>query len=626
MIRLILCSVLFPLQTQTQPSGSVDEAPTSLRSFSPAGTAEDTAIKTYFENAGPLAVEFYEHLTFLSNPRLGGRKPGSEGSEIAGDYITWNLQKFDLQPAFESGNSWYQPFVFNIDNTAPILIDSFVAIDDMALVPERDYVVLGNSGSGEVRAPVTFVGYAIENGEDEYSSFDEDTDLEGTIALMLRYEPLDENGASQWARRRFSPHSNIKDKMNAVITRGAVGVILVNPPNCRDGRRGLEGSRSSRFGSTDIPVVQVTAEIANLLTTTTDIAALQVLADHGEISTMEIGNATLHTDVVRSGLHANNIGGILEGKGDLAEEWVVIGGHYDHVGFGYTGTSTPGVLHTGADDNASGSSGVLILARLFSEYYAEVENESLRSILFLFFDAEEAGLRGSDYFVKEPSIDLDQINAMINLDMIGRLRNNNLMLGGTGTATEFETLVPELFEASTLKGSLSPGGTGPSDHTNFYKNDIPVLFFFTGMTDEYHTPKDRAYTTNPAGGALIVELAEEFGKKFVSDQWLTFSTNTNTGGSGKTTRMPSPVRLGVHPSYSAEIETGILLTGVSEGTSAEDAGLQAEDILLAWNDIELTGGSKLMELLRASAPGDEVDLTVQRDGENIIVKVTLKAP
>ena len=268
----------------------------------------------------------------------------------------------------------------------------------------------------------------------------------------------------------------------------------------------------------------------------------------------------------------------------------------------------------------------LILARLFSEYYAETEDESLRSILFLLFDSEEAGLRGSDHFVKEPSIELDQINAMINLDMIGRLRNNNVMLGGTGTATEFDTLVPELFEVSTLKGSLSPGGTGPSDHTNFYKKDIPVLFFFTGMTDEYHTPKDRAYTTNPAGGALVVELVEAFGKRFVSDEWLTFSTNTNTGGSGRTTRMPSPVRLGVHPSYSAEVETGILLTGVSEGTSAEDAGLQAEDILLAWNEIELTGGRKLMELLRESAPGDEVDFTVQRGGENIVVKVTLKAP
>ena len=359
MIRLILCSVLFSLQQQSEPTGSVDEAPASIRSFSPDGTAEDSAIKTYFENAGPLAIEFYEHLTLLSNPWLGGRSPGSEGSRIAGEYITFNLEKSGLTPAFEDGTSWMQPFVFDIENIAPILIDSFVAIDDMALVPERDYVVLGNSGSGAVTAPVTFVGYAIEIGDNDYSSFDEETDLEGTIALMLRYEPLDENGASQWARRRFSPQSNIKDKMKAVISRGAVGVILVNPPNCRDGRRGLEVKRSSRFGSTDIPVVQVTAEIANLLTTTTDIASLQILADQGGVTTVELGNATLHTEVEHSGLHAKNIGGILQGKGNLAEEWVVIGGHYDHVGFGYTGTSTPGVLHTGADDNASGSSGVL---------------------------------------------------------------------------------------------------------------------------------------------------------------------------------------------------------------------------------------------------------------------------
>ena len=123
----------------------------------------------------------------------------------------------------------------------------------------------------------------------------------------------------------------------------------------------------------------------------------------------------------------------------------------------------------------------------------------------------------------------------------------------------------------------------------------------------------------------VALLAEVFAKRFVSEDWLTFTTNTK-GGADRTMRMPSPVRLGIHPSYSAELETGILITGVSEGTSAADAGLQAEDILLAWNDIELTGGRKLMELLRESAPGDIVDLTVQRDGENIIIKVTLKAP
>jgi hypothetical protein len=497
----------------------------------------------------------------------------------------------------------------------------------MALVDERDFVVLGNSGSGDLTAPITFVGYAIEDGENGYSSFETETDLTGQVALMLRYEPLDDNGASQWARRRFSPHSSIKDKMQAVIDRGAVGVILVNPPNCRDGRRGLEPNRSSRFGSTDIPVVHFTQDAANIaLGQANTISGLQQLADAGEITILKLNqHATLITEVESSNLHAQNIAGVLQGRGELADEWVVIGSHYDHVGHGYTGTSSPGELHRGADDNASGTSANLILARLFSEYYAAAEDDSLRSILIIFFDAEEAGLLGSAHFVKEPTMDLESINAMINLDMVGNLSDNNISLSGTGTAVEFETFVPEVIERSSITASLTPGGTGPSDHTNFYKEDIPVLFFFTGMTSEYHTPKDEAFTTNPSGGAVVTELTYDFAKRLVSDDKLTFTSNTK-GGASRTTRMPSPVRLGVHPSYSNSVETGILLTSVSEGTSAADAGLQPDDILLAWNDTELTGGRKLMELLQESAPGDVVDFTVRRDNSNIIVKVTLKAP
>ena len=627
MLRLIFTTVLFSFPAFSQPTGSVTDAPFSLRSFRPESTVDDDALEAYFDEANPLAVEFFEHLTLLANPWLGGRQPGTEGSKLAGQYITWNLEQFGLTPAFSQNTSWYQPFDFDLDGSPPIVNKAFVSIEDMALVDDRDFVVLGNSGSGDVTAPVTFVGYAIENGENGYSSFDDHTDLTGQIALMLRYEPLDENGVSQWTSRRFGPHSNIKDKMKAVIERGAVGVMLVNPPNCRDGKRGLEKNRSARFGSTNIPIVQMTENAANLiLGSDNSIVKMQQLADAGEITTTQLNpNASIITEVETSNLHAQNIGGVLQGRGELAEEWLVIGSHYDHVGYGYTGTSSPGKLHRGADDNASGTSANLIVARLFSKFYADSSDESMRSVLFIFFDAEECGLLGSAHFVKEPIMDLATINAMINLDMVGNLSDKNLSISGTGTAIEFETFIPEMVEASSVAASLTPGGTGPSDHTNFYKEDIPVIFFFTGMTPEYHTPKDEPFTTNPAGGAIVAELTYDFANRLVNDEKLTFTSNTK-GGAGRTTRMPSPVRLGVHPSYSDKLETGILLTGVSEGTSAADAGLQADDVLLAWNEIELTGGRKLMELLKESTPGDVVDFTVRRDETNIIVKVTLKAP
>ncbi len=627
MLRLILSTLLFSFPALAQPTASVIDGPLSARSFRPESTPQDGVIKSYFESASPLAIEFFEHISLLSNSWLGGRQPGTQGSKLAGEYITWNLERSGLTPAFDAHTSWYQPFLFDVDGTPPVVKKAFVAIEDMALVDERDFVVLGNSGSGDISAPITFVGYSIDDGENGYSSFDEDTDLTGQVALMLRYEPLDEFGVSQWASRRFGPHSNIKDKMKAVIDRGAVGVILVNPPNCRDGRRGLEKNRSSRFGKTNIPIVHFTEDAANIaLGSEATIAELQILADAGEISTKTLNQkASLLTEVESTDLQAQNIAGYLQGRGELADEWLVIGSHYDHVGYGYTGTSSPGILHRGADDNASGTSVNLILARLFSDYYSITEEETLRSVLFIFFDGEEAGLRGSAHFTKEPTMELDSVNAMINLDMVGSLRNSTISISGSGTAVEFDVFIPEIIEQTTLTASLTPSGTGASDHTNFYAKDIPVLFFFTGMTPEYHTPADQAYTTNPSGGAIVTELAYTFAMRLLKDEKLTFSTNTK-GGAGRSSSMPSPVRLGVHPSYSEMLETGILLTGVSEDTSASDAGLQAEDVLLAWNEIELTGGRKLMELLRASSPGDIVELTIQRGGENIIVDVTLRAP
>ncbi|MBC8202530.1 MAG: M28 family peptidase [Planctomycetes bacterium] len=607
------------------PTGTTLEGPHSVRRFNPESLASDDTLRTYFEDAGQTAIEFQQHVSLLSNPWLAGREPGTDGSSLAGEYITWNLQQIGLEPAFDG--TWFQPFDFDIESTAPIVTHSFVEVAGETLEEDIDYVVLGNSGTGKVSAPVTFVGYAIEEGKDGYSSFDEETDLNGQIAFMLRYEPLDQEGVSLWAGRRFGPESAIRDKMQAVIDRGAVGVILVNPPNCRDGRRGLEIMRSSRFGSTNIPIVQFDQPTAGELVGGMNILAqMQRNADTGSVTTLPLDKTvTLETTVEKSAMHAKNIGGILQGRGELANEWLVIGGHYDHLGFGYTGTSSQGELHVGADDNASGSAAVLVLAKQLTETYEQSDDESLRSVLFLFFDAEEAGLHGSAAFVEDPIMDLEAINVMINMDMVGRLRDNNLSISGTGTATEFDTLIPELVAKTTLTASLTTGGTGPSDHTNFYTKDIPVLFFFTGLSEEYHTPQDRLHTLNPAGAARVITLVDTFVDVLVDEPKVHFTTNTKTK-TNRATKMSSPVRLGVHPSYTEQLETGILLTGVSEGTCAEEAGLLADDVLLAWGDTELTGGRKLMELLKESAPGDVVTFTVRRGNQNIFVEVTLKAP
>lgn len=213
--------------------------------------------------------------------------------------------------------------------------------------------------------------------------------------------------------------------------------------------------------------------------------------------------------------------------------------------------------------------------------------------------------------------------------MVGNLSQNNVLIGGTGTAEEFEAKIPEWVETSILTANLMPSGTGPSDHTNFYQADMPVLFFFTGLTDEYHTPKDQAYTTNPAGAAKLASLINTVARDLVDEEKLSFQTsasNSRRGGNRSSAAPAASVRLGIQPSYSAELETGILINGVSAGTSAEDAGLQDGDVLLEWNGVELTGGMELMNQLRNAKPGDKATILVQRDGKNIDVEVTLKAP
>lgn len=625
-------SAIAPPQPKT--AGSVTQGPSNIRSFSPDTAERDAVLTAYFEDAGPIAIDWTEHVYLLANPWLGGRQPGTEGSDRAGRYIAWNFAQSGLTPAFDG--EWFQPFRFQLGNEDPEITRGEMAIGGEPLTRDTDFAVLGNSGSGEVTAPIRCVGYGIEEGENGFSSFAEAADLTGRIAMLFRYEPLDEKGASRWVGRRFSPRSAMREKIKACTDRGAAGIILVNPPGNRDGRRGLVPKRSSaRFGVCDVPAVHLSASAASVLLAAADpqgrtLSELRAAADEGPIESADLDEAvtvTLETEVEIPGLQARNIGGVLRGRGGLADEWLVIGGHYDHLGHGYTGSRTGDQdLHPGADDNASGTAAVMVLADLLADHYAGSDADGLRSILFILFDGEEAGLHGSAYFVEHPTMPLEDVNAMINLDMVGRLRGGDLSITGTGTAEEFADLVPKFISGHPVTAQLTPGGTGPSDHTNFYHKDIPVLFFFTGLTDDYHSPRDQPHTVNPAGAATIIDIAEDFAISFATEpEALTFSSNTQ-GGRRQASRANAPVRLGIAPAYGSDIETGIEVAGVSEGTAAEDAGLQGGDVLLAWDGEELTGGRALMDNLMEAKPGQVVTFTVQRGSQNIEIPVTLRAP
>jgi hypothetical protein len=381
--------------------------------------------------------------------------------------------------------------------------------------------------------------------------------------------------------------------------------------------------------------VQLSPEAADRLISKADsqgrtLLAWRELADRGEVTCSDLVDdfkVTIFTNLeVDDRLETQNVAGVLRGKGNLANEWIVIGGHYDHLGTGYTGAmpNNIGQLHPGADDNASGTAGVLIAAKRLSErYHSAGEDENLRSILFIGFGAEEAGLFGSKHFVDNSPVPVEQITLMMNMDMIGRLRSDNLMIQGTGTAEEFDAMLASHVETSGLTVSASRGGRGPSDHSNFFGAKIPVLFLFTGETPEYHKPADQAYTVNPAGAMKVLNLLDAIVWDVATrPDRLTF---TETSGGSAPRRTGSRVRFGIQPDYTAQLETGLRVEDVSDGTSAAEAGIKAGDILLTWNGEELTGGQKLFEFLSKAEPGNKVRVGLLRGEQELIVEVTLKA-
>lgn len=634
--------------------GKVVPASDDITSFRPGERseavkeAEKISLRNVFDTLGEETAIWYQHVLALADPYMEGRAPGTHGIEVAADYIEWNMKQIGLEPAFKDNkvestdsawNTYRQPFDFTYMGAPSKVTVATADIDGEKLKDGTDFVVFGNSGTDDITGAITFVGYAIDSGPNSYTSFAREDDLTGRIALVLRYEPLNSDGHSKWSDERFSANAALVGKLRACTERGAKAIVVVNPPGAVDANEGLETlEASSRYRPRmDVPVIQVTPELADKLVKQADqqgrdLMTLRTMADDGETTAIHFKdsvNMHIATDVQPGRLETENVGGILRGKGDLADQWVVIGGHYDHIGYGYTGVrdrENIGIVHPGADDNASGTAGVLILANRMKQYYdAAPDDASLRSVLFLTFSAEEAGLFGSRAFVNDPSIPLENVNIMINFDMIGRLRSDELSVSGTGTAKEFDELLLPHFEASGLTIKSSRGGRGPSDHANFFNKGIPVLFPFTGLHDEYHTAADKGFTVNPAGAMRVIDLTQAIAMDFVSrPERLTFVKDT-TPEDIVAPQRATGVRLGVMPAYGAELEKGVLIDSVSPESAAAKGGLKDGDTIIAWNGDELEGASALMTKLRASKPGDKIKLSVLRDNKPVELEVTLEA-
>lgn len=592
------------------------------------------------------ADKYRQHDMTLSNPFFEGRAPGTRGNQLAADYLEFQFRRLNLVPAFpkdenapagSTRESFRQPFALGEQLKVTQEQVSFGGVD---LKPGADFNVLGFSGTAEATGPIAFVGYGIPAGQDGYASYEPATDLKGKIALILRFEPMTADGKSKWTGgESWSFAAALEPKITAAVKRGAAGVILVNPPGAQDDRVGkLEDVSSSkpRGEAASIPVVMMSTERADELVRKADtqgrsLLDLRKLADDkGEVIDLPKTPVTLRTGVTRDPIMTSNVAAILPGVGELADEFVVIGAHYDHVGYGYFGSmdNSVGKIHPGADDNASGTSGMLLLAERFSTAFAaEAAPQPRRSILFMGFTGEESGLNGSRHYTRHMIADKSKHYLMINLDMIGRLREAPpLEVSGVGTADGLEAMVKPILENSGIKTMSQPGGLGPSDHASFYRAGIPVLFLFTGLHDQYHRPTDTANLINVDGAVKVVDLAEAITRAaIVRREPLPYRGEEKTAQSDQAVPQTSTrVRFGIAPGdYSGN--DGILVGEVYPNTSAADAGLKEGDRMIKWNGEKLTSVESWMPILGNHKPGDKVEIVYVRDGKELTTTATLKA-
>lgn len=300
-----------------------------------------------------------------------------------------------------------------------------------------------------------------------------------------------------------------------------------------------------------------------------------------------------------------------------ADKTIIIGAHYDHLGFGENGSSLDanpkGKIHNGADDNASGVAGVLELARYFSQN--KVKEKS--NFLFICFSGEELGLYGSKYFTEHPTIDMSKVSYMINMDMIGRLPDNKVIsISGTGTSPVWEPLLKNVSTPLTIKTDSS--GVGPSDHASFYLKNIPVLHFFTGSHSDYHKPSDDSDKINYAGEKEVLDLIIAVIEKLENAPKLTFLTTKQKTMSARTS---FKVTLGVMPSYTSD-KPGLLVDGVTEGRPAQQAGIQTGDVITQIGDIEIKDINDYMGALGKFEKGQTVPVKVKRKEETLTLSVT----
>lgn len=575
---------------------------------------------------------YLEHIKFLASAALKGRGDGSPELEKAAKYIE---DRFHADGLKTVGGNYLQPFEISTSSKLG-KTNKFEAItggDIETLQSEKDFLPYSFSASGKANGQLVFAGYGITAPEYDYDDY-AGLDVRGKFVLVLAHEPQEFDEKSVFEGKVYTDHSETYSKAANARMHGARGVILVlDRVNHRDAKDELDAfGKESGPTNAGILFAQTKESFANewfhaagkdLLATETAINA-DLKPRSFAMPGIEI-HETIDVERVVKTVH--NVVGYLPGE---TSEYVILGAHYDHLGLGGQYSMAPaltGTVHPGADDNASGTAGVLELAHYFTQMYSGGVKPN-RGILFMTYAGEELGLLGSGYYANHPLLPLQNAVAMINMDMIGRVREGKLYIGGAATGTTFRADLNELVSKTDFRVDYSESGYGSSDHTSFTSKQVPVLFFFSGLHGDYHRPSDTWDKIDAPAATGVLKLvagmvekleAEKDRPVFVRVKEEMNPHATSAGGSPAGGYGPY---FGSVPDF-AEPPTGVRFADVHPDSPAGLAGLKAGDVLVSFGGVEIRNLYDFTYALRARKAGDEVAVEVLRGNEKISAKVKL---
>ncbi|HUP61392.1 MAG TPA: M28 family peptidase, partial [Thermoanaerobaculia bacterium] len=562
-------------------------------------------------------AQIQRDVAFLAADAQEGRGLGTKGLANAADYLAGRFKAMGLKPSRQK---------FPVKTGV-----SRGPRNELAGVAPEDWTPLGFSSAGSFSGELAFAGYGIESEPLNYREL-QNLDLKGKVALILRYEPQERDEKSVFDGRRPSRWSALRYKAMQARERGAAAVIFVTGPLQDEGKDKIPAlTNDGPESPAGLPIIQVKTSVAQKWLTAAgiDLDQFQKAVDADLTPRSRATNVRVAgtVDVAATFAGAENIFATLPGRGALANEVIVIGAHYDHLGYGGRGSMKPNVhaVHNGADDNASGTAAVLAIAqRLEGELD---KTASRRAIVFALFAAEETGLGGSSWFVSNvpAPLKLGNIKAMVNLDMVGQMKERKLVVFGTESAAQWSEVIARAATATSLDVTSKGDGYGPSDQTSFYAARIPVLHFFTGAHDRYHTPEDDAETLNYEGIGRVVDfgsfIVAELARGTVSPQYARAVAAPAMEGDSR----GYGAYLGTVPDYSAmeSASGGVKLADVRPGSPADKAALRGGDLLVEMAGTRIENLYDMTYALQDHKPGETVDVVVVRDGQRKTLRATL---